>query len=98
MNIDAILRDLEQQKAKISTAIASLQALNGHKEVTVIGAAIAHLRKAGKPQTSIQLRNAIFAAGVNATPASIQTILSKRARAKRDILHKGRGLWGVKEG
>lgn len=106
MNIQATIKELEDQRSAIETAIQSLRALNGNvphrpKRVagteTVISAALAHLKKSGARQTSQQLRDAIHEAGVIAKPASIQTILSKRARRKLDLRHVGRGVWSLKK-
>lgn len=98
-NVNATLKELEHQRAQIEAAIASLRALNGNgggTGQTIVGAAVAHLKKVGATQTSRQLREAILAAGVQATPGSIQTILSKRSRAKKDLVKKGRAVWTLR--
>lgn len=100
-NLVATLRDLENQKEGIDRAIASLKALgNGNlaprPHQTVVGGVLAHLKKVGAPQTNSQLREALQEMGVVATPPSIQTIISKRGRMKKDLMKMGRGVWGLK--
>lgn len=103
-NVQATIRELEAERDLILMAIASLKAIDGGKPArmiaqggpTIVGAAIAHLRKVGTKQTTSQLKEAMIAAGVKATDASIQTILSKRARMKRDLVKKGRAVWGLR--
>lgn len=103
-NIETTIRELEAQRDRLIVAIASLRAVSngkGHKPTgpvpTITGASLAHLRAVGKPQTSQELRAAIHAAGVVVTNGSIQTVLSDRARAKRDLVKRGRAVWGLKE-
>lgn len=103
-SIKNTLRELEGQRDLILMAIASLRAIEAEKPPvlvksggqTVIGAAITHLRKVGKPQTTAQLRQAIREAGVSATRGSIQTILGKQGRLKKDLINKSRGMWTLK--
>lgn len=100
MNFRQTLLELESQRDLIVAAIASLKAIgNGQVDggsMTVLGAAIAHIKKAGKPQTTRQLRQAVYDAGVKATRGSIQTMLGKQARLKKDLIKKSRGLWTLK--
>ncbi len=108
MNIQATIRDLEIQRMQIDRAIASLRALgtngNGARMAqvsrpapTIIGAAVAHLKATKGTQTTRQVLDAIRLAGVTATPGSIRTVLSKRSRAKVDLVKRGRALWGLKK-
>lgn len=104
-NVQATLKELEAQRDLILMAIASLKAIDGGKPAqlvhrqgpTIIGTVVGHLRQVGKKQTTQELTEAMRAAGVQATPASIQTILSKRARMKRDLAKNGRAVWGLRE-
>src|SRR5882762_6644315 len=105
--LNGTIADLEVKRHKLDVAIAALKALGGAVDrlgfkkksrtgPTIIGAVLAHLKKARGPQTSEQLRYAITKAGVQATESSIQTLLSRRARLRKDLLRLGRGKWGLK--
>ncbi|SRR6266700_5009091 len=107
-SIQQTIKELEAKIRPYQDALDSLRALNTNGDrprthpankpgQTIIGAIIAHLRKTGAKQTSAQLREAVQAAGVEATGASIQTIMSKRGRMKKDLVRKGRGMWALRE-
>lgn len=103
MNVQKTIKDLETQRDLIQTAIASLKAIQNGKEPksektipTIASAAVAHLRKVGEKQTSAQMRKALREAGVTATDQSIQTVLSKQARKRKDLVHKGHDTWALR--
>jgi hypothetical protein len=106
-SIDSMIAALEAKKKPIEGAIAALRALQGHTNgvtrrlniqngQTIIGAVLAHLKRVGIKQTNAQLREAISSAGVKATESSIQTLLSKRAKMRKDLVFFGHGMWGLK--
>lgn len=106
-SIDSMIAALEAKKKPIDGAIAALRALQGHTNgvtrrlniqngQTIIGAVLSHLKRVGSKQTNAQLREAIQLAGVKATESSIQTLLSRRAKLRKDLIFFGRGMWGLK--
>lgn len=108
-NIANTIRELEGQRDLIRVAIASLKALADGKMPklvqdgrssggpTIMQVVLAHLKTVGKPQTTNELKVVMRAAGVIATENSIQSVLSKRAKMKKDLAKRGRALWGLKE-
>lgn len=95
-NIKETIAELEQQRVKIDMALASLRALNGIPPGgTIMQAVIAHLKEVDVPQSVPEIKAALEAQGVHSL--SLQSLLSKRAKLKKDLIHKGRGLWGIKK-
>lgn len=102
-NVKQTIAELEKEKARIDQALVSLRALNPNTATSmppsahgsISRAILEHIRKAGVPQSVGQIRAALAAQGLNSS--ALESLLSKRARRKKDLIHKGRGKWGLKK-
>lgn len=102
-NVKQAIIELEKEKIRIEQALTSLRALNDNSIASapivahgsISRTILEHIRKAGVPQSVGQIRAALAAQGLNSS--SLESLLSKRAARKKDLIHKGRGLWGLKK-
>lgn len=106
MNIAAMIEELEAERTRIDAAIRSLHAISdgshavttpSGKRITITTAVLTHLAQAGRPQTTTQIRAALDAQGIRYTLMSLQSLMSRRARTGKDLVHKKRGLWTLKK-
>lgn len=103
MDIQITIKELEADIKQRQQALAALRAVNGNgikrsrNGQTIIGGVLEHLKNTKTQQTSEQLRQALAQCGVQATTSSFQSILSRRAKLRKDLVRIGRGVWGLKK-